>query len=787
LSFLRHVALKLTSSGQHATNGTMTMTLATVTVAKPMLGFQIMSVGRTVLVLTMLGLTFCSSSATKQSEVMIAGLFNAFTYGNDGSPTIHYSQCQHLAAFMMAVDEVNNRHDGLYDDILNEVRVQMALSPGQSSLKSYPSNPYFDGTENAYQIYRNNPSVVGTVVTTSVLAHAVASSSSLNSFNSVVMLSKSLSSIFNDAHSFPMTLQIAPTTFAEATLLSDLISLKYKWRSIVIFTTTDIVGIDSYATFYTVLANFDITIIGSFFINAGVEDLTMQINGAKETGATIFVFFLDGDTAGRLLELGYDAGLFHEGTQVLATSTSNIADIRAAFTPAARENEANIMKGFMTTAPHHEYFYNTPQGQSFISRFRNLPPTIKTDPVTKSKSCNIRTVLNADGKYQYTSSMNISAFLPMTDELCLGFESFKAFNQNGSNIDPTIFYTYDAACTYLAAASGLFAAGAPVSAAALYQYMVSYPSIAPVTGFAYYIPGRGTRVVGNVLKLLNYQAAGADNGYSSEKLSFVGEHTDLTGWLLCGSEKDMASMSAVGKASCSTPLYRTAHETDSPHDAPPVIIEHLHYSFRIVLIVFSSLGLVTLVAWGVCLYMFRLTKQIKRAQPKVMACFLLGGVLGMIKVLLSTCVVSEMNCLSQLWLLHLSFRLIYRTLLLKLWRINSVINAESFKRVTISANAMLWYLAVDLLVVIVFVLIPITVISSLGPGMVGHVTSIVANQKTLYPECQVSLSLGTQVLDILLYLSDGVVLLMAIHFSVLTRGVPTSVNETLAVAPGNHN
>lgn len=739
------------------------------------------------LALIMLCLTFYSSSATKQSEVMIAGLFDAFTYGIDGTPIIHYRQCQHLAAFMMAVDEVNDRHDGLYDDILNEVRVQMALSPGQSSVKTYPSNSYFDGTEDVYQICKSNPSIVGTVVTTSVLAQAVSSSSSLNSFNSLSMLSKSTSSIFNDAHNFPMTLQIAPTTFAEAGLLPKLISTKFGWRSIVLFTTTDIVGIDSYASFVTSAVNYDISILGSFFVSGGERDLSMQISGAKQTGATIFVLFLDGDNAGRLLEQGYNAGLFREGTQVFTTSTSSIADIRAAFTPAARKNEADILKGFMTTAPHLEYFYDTPQGQSFISRFRNLPPTMKVDPITNLKSCNVRTVLHSDGKYLYNSSMSSSSFVTMTDEHCLGFESFQAFSQDGSNIDPTILYTYDAACSYLTAASGLFAAGVPVSAATLYQYMVSYPSLAPVTGYAYYIPGRGTRVVGNVFKLLNYQAAASSNGYSLGNLAFVGEHTDRMGWLLCGRETDMESLSALSRVYCAALLYNSAIQTESVHDAPPIIIKHLKSDYRILLIIFCGLGFVTLGGWVVCLYTFRMTKQIKRAQPKVMACFLFGGVLGLIKVLLSTGEPSEMNCISQLWLLHLSFRLIYRTLLLKLWRINSVINAESFKRVTISANPMVWYLAVDLLIVIVLILIPITIISSLGSGMVGHASSTVANQTTIYPQCQISTSPVVKNLVLLLYLWDSVVLLMAVHYSILTRGVPSSVNETFAVAPGNHS
>lgn len=751
-----------------------------------MLRLRIMSVGHILLALTIICRSYCPCYASKQTdEVMIAGLFNAFSYGIDGTPIIHSRQCQHFAAFMMAIDEVNNRNDGLYDDVLDGVHVNMALSPGQSSLISYPSNSYFDGTANAYQIQKSSPSVIGTVITTTVLAEAVASSSSSNAFGSVSMLSTSPSSIFNDAQSFPTTLQIAPTTFGEAFILPDLISVKYKWRNIAIFTSTDVVGIDSYASFVTSSAKTEISIIGSFFISMGINDLTTQIAEAKQSGATIFVLFLDGATTGRLLEQGYNAGLFRKETQVITTSTANIEDIRAAFSPAARKNEANIMQGFITVAPHLEYFYNTPEGQSFISRFRNLPPTIKTDPITKSKSCNIRTLLKSDGTYDYKSSMNSSTFQSLKDGLCLGFESFRSFHQNGSNIDPSVMFTYDAACTYLIAASTLHKYGIPLSAPALYRTIVSYPLLAPVTGYAYFVPGRGTRVVGNVYKLLNYQASGVGSGYSEGKMSFIGERTDRSGWLLCGSETDKASMSALSMSSCSVPLYRSDQATQVPKDAPPDIIEHMGYNFRVALIVFSSLGLLSLGVWGFTLYKFRATKQIKRAQPKVMACFLFGGVLGLVKVILACGPVNDFNCLCQLWLLHLSFRIVYRTLLLKLWRIHAVINAESFKRVTIRQNAVIWYLLIDVLAVIILILVPITVISLSGVGMVGHVISTVANQTTLNPQCQVSRSVGIKFLDIALFISDGLVLLAAIRYAFLTRQVPVSVNETFAVAPGN--
>ena len=60
----------------------------------------------------------------------------------------------------------------------------------------------------------------------------------------------------------------------------------------------------------------------------GQTDFSASIAQAKTSGARIFIFFLGGKSAGLLLEQGYNAGLFHEGTQVLTTSTSNLQDLR---------------------------------------------------------------------------------------------------------------------------------------------------------------------------------------------------------------------------------------------------------------------------------------------------------------------------------------------------------------------------------------------------------------------------------------------------------------------------
>ena len=686
-------------------------------------------------VITLSILVLQCPTLTTSADITIGGLFGAFSYTEKGILTKNDKECQHLAAFMMAVDEINRKNDGIYDSLLpNNTEVKMAINPGQSVARLYPANPYYDGTASVYQIYQSSPSVIATVETNSDLAKVTASASSLNSFGSVAMLSSNPSSVFNDALVYPMTLQIAPTTMSEAVSILKLIA-KLKWKNIVIFPSTDIAGIDSFANFLGSAS--DISILGVFYIRGSI-DFSTQITAAKATGAKIFIFFLKGSIAGLLLEQGYDAGLFQDGTQVIATSTSNIDDIRGAFSPAGKLNEANILKGFMSTAPHPGYYFGTPQGQSFITRFRKLPPTIRVDPITKAKTCSSRTIVSSNGSYNIKQRTNNDTFYDATEKLCLGFESFEAFNQSGDNLDPNIMFTYDAVYTYLIAAGGLERSGVPLTAKKLFTYMVSnfYPSL--VTGQAVFMPGRGTRSVGNVFKLLNYQPNAKVNEYSVGGLAFVGEYTDTFGWLLCDSA-DTVHMTNSSRTACSQPLYRITPSSTRPLDAPPPILGRLPDSFKAILVTFSSFGLCTLAVWTVFLIMFWNAKPIRRGQPRLMAVLLLGGLMGLVKVFLSAADVTQASCIAQLWFSHFAFRLIFRTLLLKVWRINAVVNARGFKRVIIAESTVFWFLCCDIAFTSLFLLMPITILSYVNQGMVGYVSDNIKNQIYNYPECQVRL------------------------------------------------
>jgi Receptor family ligand binding region/7 transmembrane sweet-taste receptor of 3 GCPR len=715
----------------------------------------------------------------------IGGLFDTFAVENSSLEYVRQDAgSQYLAAFVMAVDEINNKIDGIHDDLLPNTKIRLICEIGVSILALYPPNNFVYGAGRAYILRLKDSSLVATVDGSSNDDSTSATAQTLNNWGVLSLISRSTSADYAHSDSFPLTLQNTPSKTSEAFSLVHLTS-RFNWDNVAVFFIYDTkIGLDSTVAYQSALPYFGVNLLGSYPIKTGQTNFDLPISQAVATGATIFAFFLDGGAAGQLLEQGYNAGLFHDGTQVLATSTSDLKDIRAAFTPAGLLNEAKILKGFITTAPHPEYYFSTPLGQAFISRFRNLPPSMRVDPSSGTRSCNTRSIVYPNGSYTARDNENTERFRNITTELCLGFESFKSFNANGTNIDPSILYTYDSVYMYVTAASNLIMQKRPINAASLYDYMTSSLFTSLVTGYAFFIPGRGTRAVGNVFKVLNYQPSAPDNEYSGNGLAYIGEFTDATGWLLCGNTQDMSKMPSTSGSQCTPPVYRMIPETSQPLDAPPVRIEQLPSNVRISLIVLASFGLMTLAVWGTCLCAFWRRKIIRTAQPQIMVFLLIGGVMGLVKVLLSAADVTNETCLSQMWLSHFAFRLIFRTLLLKLWRINGVVNAARFKRIIIPESTVLWYLLSDLVFMTFALLIPITIISSLKNGMVGYVSSTVANQVTLYIECQVSLSLDLQILNAILYFSDGLNLIMAVYYTYLTRTVPVNVNETSTVAPG---
>jgi 7 transmembrane sweet-taste receptor of 3 GCPR/Receptor family ligand binding region len=759
----------------------------------------------------------------------LGGLFD--TYVKDASSNLVRKDAgrQYLAAFVMAVDEINNKNDGIQDELLPYTKIRMMCEIGVSMVKLYPPNNFVNGAARAYVLRMKDLSMVAAVDGSSIDESTSATAQTLNNWGVLDMISRSTSADYAHPETFPLTLQNTPSQISEAFLLAQLVGLKYKWQFVAVFFIYDTkAGLDATVAFQYNLPVHGVGNLGSFPIKTGQINFEFAISQAIDSGATIFAFFLDGQTAGRLLEQGYNAGLFHDGTQVLATSTANIDDIRSSFTAAGRANEAQIMKGFISTAPHPEYHFSTPQGQSFVSRFRKLPPTLIVDPVTKATSCNKRKDASP-GNASYIYQTDVSSGVSPTP-VCLGFESFSSFFQNGSNIDPYTMFVYDGVYDLVSAIDTLLKSRYPlsssrhlidssgdredtshahikfsesvlknISAEDLHAWMT-----APTTKFPTRVTGNvsfkglgGSRTEGNVIKILNYREKFATNDYSKGGLAFVGVFTESTGWLLCDSETDRAMMPLYGQGQCSSPVYRNTPPDIFPADSLPDIITVIPISYKVTLDFFAVVGLLLLSMYVVYVLLHWSEKAIKRSQPVLHLVIFLGSFFGLCKVLLATSLIDRSNCVTQLWFEHFAYRLVLRTILLKLWRVHVIVNssAKTVRRV-VGLKTVLLYIVVDLLIVS-FLLVAVTYTTSPyynslhgltveeNNNLVGTEKSYAHNQFTVQYFCR---SPSVMSVAFIFYTTlvafEGVYLLLIAYYIYLSRDLPSTIQAAGTAGKG---
>ena len=752
----------------------------------------------------------------------LGGLFDTFAIKDTNSTFVRLDAgSQYLAAFAMAIDEINNKSDGVNDNLLPFTQIKMMCEIGVSMVRLYPPNYFVNGAARAYVLRKKDLSMVAAVDGSSIDESTSATAQTLNNWGVLDMISRSTSADYAHPETFPFTLQNTPSQIAEAYLLVKLVD-NYNWKYVAVFFIYDTkAGLDATVAFQSNLGKDGVGLLGSYPIKTNQTDFEYPISQATDSGATIFAFFLDGTTAGRLLEQGYNAGLFHDGTQVLATSTSNIDDIKRAFTTAGRLNEANILKGFLSTAPHPEYHFSTPQGQGFVSRFRKLSPTIVVDPVTKIASCNTRKDAspgNSSYMYQTDASSGINGI--KTGPVCLGFQSFEAFNQNGSNIDPYTMFVYDGVYDLVSGIDALLKEENSLSsrqyidsnsegestsnahfefsssiyknitATDLHNWMTSVTTKFPtrVTGNVSFLGLGGSRTVGNVVKILNYRAEQSTNDYSKGGLAFVGLYTDTTGWLLCNSKEDKAQMPLYGQGQCSLPLYRNTPPNIFPPDSLPDIIALLPSSYKISLNVFAVIGLLLLSMYVAYVLLHWSEKSIKRSQPVLHLIIFLGSFFGLVKVLLSTSVINRSNCVTQLWFEHLAYRLVLRTILLKLWRVHVIVNssAKTVRRV-VGLKTVLIYILVDLIIVC-SLLVAVTYTTSShynslhgltvekNNNLVGTEKSYERNQFTVELFCCSPSVLSVAFIFYTTLLAfEGLYLLLIAYYIYLSRDLPSTI------------
>jgi Receptor family ligand binding region len=142
-----------------------------------------------------------------------------------------------------------------------------------------------------------------------------------------------------------------------------------------------------------------------------------------------------GADMGNLLQQGHAAGLFGEGTQIIASDASASSIVwKNKITNdylIPHDQVAKMMKGVIAFTPSADY--STPKGSKFLDSFIHQANTVR-DPLTGR--CNNMT--DDDGNYLFMTP------IPGKHTYNCSGVDFSHFNKDGSNVDNYASYAYDA-------------------------------------------------------------------------------------------------------------------------------------------------------------------------------------------------------------------------------------------------------------------------------------------------------------------------------------------------------
>ena len=199
------------------------------------------------------------------------------------------------------------------------------------------------------------------------------------------------------------------------------------FKRVVVFAVNDLFGTNSLLYEIDDKNHCDWNILSINIVLVGTTDFSDMIIKVKALDVQIFVLIFDDSImASRLLEQGYYAGLFKEGTQILGSEAVTTKATWAAFVD--KSIVPVVMKGYIGIrySPAHNLKV-TEAGKSFVNKFRSL----KSIGGNTTKCFTDDTVSSSPFSLKYGGSK------------CHNL-NFAGFSPDGSDIYPYAPHSYDA-------------------------------------------------------------------------------------------------------------------------------------------------------------------------------------------------------------------------------------------------------------------------------------------------------------------------------------------------------
>lgn len=428
-------------------------------------------------------------------------------------------------------------------------------------------------------------------------------------------------------------------------------------------------GSMAYTDFQSSLSECALTVVSESIVEYGTTDFSPALSQAKAAETRLFVLLLDQPAmAGQLLEQGFNAGLFREGTAILGTDL-----ITTPLTWQAIVNKKNIpyiMKGFiglqyspglgMMTSPH---------GQKFISNFIQQPST-EFRRADGTISCRSNSLDDSGDFFLYSLRQN-------SKSVCGGLD-FSLFNSSGANIYPFAAHVYDAVYAVAYAVHQLFVVEnkTSLSPTDFYSTLLKGTNFDGASGRVAFTAGssfypynnRGNREVGHDYLIYQFNEglySTTTNGTGA--FGVIGMfHSNISHLCSPGYQflnGDLCYEPTFNTIDGSTPVNENVNLT-------------LTFSTEVCCFVLAGLLFSVASTFVFLTYRFRSYKVIHANQREMIYFVLLGAILCAVRILIIGLSVTDATCIAKMWIGHVAFFVLFGVLLRQLWKEFRVIYAR---------------------------------------------------------------------------------------------------------------
>ena len=322
------------------------------------------------LVLVLLAATTLPVSSVV-SSVRIGALFPMVKFQGADSVTLDQGGILRLTAFLLAIDEINNKTDGVADSLLPHTELRFVLRDSRrDALAALVGALELVGSCSA-----------GAVGSAEGIVAAVGAASSGPSESAAAAFERyrvpqisysSTSAKLSDGNAFPYFLRTPPSDVFQAEAMVDVLSHRFNYSVVALVSSTDSYGEGLKTAFYQLWTAQNRTILTSQSIAEG-GDYEVVYRELSRVRARVVVLLCQASEGGRFLRGAYQAqpriggeGFLFFGSDAVATSGTWQKDNSPGGLSANVELRGKVMKGFFGITA--SYGQGTPAYASYRSR-----------------------------------------------------------------------------------------------------------------------------------------------------------------------------------------------------------------------------------------------------------------------------------------------------------------------------------------------------------------------------------------------------------------------------------